>query len=123
MNDPRKYVRYGQPLFINKEKVVDPANTFILPMFIKPGRTHFMLRTPMNANIKARVDNGARVRILNYQTRADVQFRFYYNRHIVPSRQEKVPGCKYYHTLPTHQLSVDLTISLSVSSRQASQGT
>lgn len=46
MKDPRKYIRYGHPLFINKEKVVDPENTFILPMFIKPGRTHFILRTP-----------------------------------------------------------------------------
>ena len=27
-----------------------------------------------------------------YQKRGDVHFRFYYNRHIVPARKERVPG-------------------------------
>lgn len=90
-----KFIRYRNTMFINLEKVKDPENTFILPIFIKPGRTHFMLRTPLDSKIKSRVESNQRVRILTYQTAKDVQFRFYYNRHIVPFREEKIPACKY----------------------------
>ena len=85
-------MRYGKPLYINKDKITDPENTFVLPIFVKPGRTHFMLRTPVDRKIEAKMADGGRVRILNYQKEDDVQFRFYYNRHIVPMRAEKVPG-------------------------------
>ena len=91
-----EYTRYGKPLLINREKVTDPMNTFVLPIFIKPGRTHFIMRTPADLRVKAKVASGKRVRIMSYQNRKDVHFRFYYNRHIVPVRQEKVPGCKYH---------------------------
>ena len=87
-----RFLRYGKSLFINHEKVTDPESTYVLPIFIKPGRTHFMLRTPIDRKIKKKVDAGGRVRILDYQTRNDVHFKFYYNRHIVPHREEKVPG-------------------------------
>ena len=63
---------------------------------MKPGRTHFMLRAPEDPRVIARMARGARVRILNYQTKADAQFRFYYNRHVVPYRTERVPGCKLF---------------------------
>ena len=59
-------MRYGEPLYINKEKITDPDNTFVLPIFVKPGRTHFMLRTPIDRKIAAKVANGDRVRVLNY---------------------------------------------------------
>ena len=42
----KKFLRYGKILKINKDKLKDLENSFILPVFIKPGRTHFMLRTP-----------------------------------------------------------------------------
>lgn len=62
----KRNLRYGKTLYINHEKVVNPGNTFVLPIFIKPGRTHFMLRTPIDHKIKKKVDAGGRVRILNY---------------------------------------------------------
>ena len=31
---------------INEEKVSDPRNTFVLLMFVKPGRTHLFIRAP-----------------------------------------------------------------------------
>ena len=74
----------------------DPVNTFVLPIFIKPGRTHFLLRTASDPKVKHRIDRGGKVRMLNYQKREDAHFRFYYNRHIVAQREEKVPGCKYF---------------------------
>ena len=89
MSKVRQFLRYGKPFFINFEKVRDPQNTFVLPIFIRPGRTHLMLRTPMDHDVKARVDHGVKVRILNYQKQSDVHFRFYYNRHIVPHREER----------------------------------
>ena len=82
----RKYIRYRNSFFINLEKMKDPETTYILPIFIQPGRTHFMLRTPIDRKIKSRVENKQRVRIMNYQKIEDVHFRFYYNRHIVPVR-------------------------------------
>lgn len=88
-------LRYGKTHFINLEKMHDPENTFVLPMFMKPGRTHFMLRTPEDSMIKAKKQNRQRYRILPYQIPEDVQYRFYYNRHIIPFREERVPGCKY----------------------------
>ena len=42
----RSMCRFGKSMLINIEKVTDPNNTFVLPIFIKPGRTHFLLRTP-----------------------------------------------------------------------------
>ena len=92
----KKLVRYGKVLYLNFSQIRDPANTFVLPLFIKPGSTHFMLRAPEDPRIKARMARGARVRILNYQTKADAHFRFYYNRHVVPFRAERVPGCKLF---------------------------
>ena len=50
--DKDNLLRYGKTHFINLEKMKDPENTYVLPMFIKPGRTHFMLRTPEDSVIK-----------------------------------------------------------------------
>ena len=51
---------------MNDDKMIDPEKTFILPIFIKPGRTHFILRTQQDARMKDRIEKGARVRIKNY---------------------------------------------------------
>lgn len=66
MNMVCKILRYGKPFFINFEQMRDPMNTYVLPIFIKPGRTHFMLRTAMDQQVKQRVDNGIKVNIQNY---------------------------------------------------------
>ena len=89
-----KYLRYGKVLKINADKMTDPERTFILPIFIKPGRTHFILRAQADKRMKDKMDRGARVRIKNYQRREDAHFNFYYNRHIVDYRIERVPVCK-----------------------------
>ena len=72
----------------------------------------------MDQDVKARVDQGFKVRLLNYQKPGDVHFRFYYNRHIVPHREEKVPKCKLpfvllsnYHFI-WYRLQVAETIEL-----------
>lgn len=62
----KKFLRYGKILKINKDKLKDMENSFILPVFIKPGRTHFMLRTPEDPKVKQRVDDGHKVRCLPY---------------------------------------------------------
>ena len=90
----RKFLRYGKTHFINLDKMKDPENTFVLPLLIKPGRAHFVLRTPEDKVMKTKRDEKKRYRVLPYQLDSDVQFRFYYNRHIIPVREEKVPGCK-----------------------------
>ena len=64
-----KFLRYGKVLRINDDKMRDAEKTFILPIFIKPGRTHFILRTPADEKIKNKIDKGARVRVKNYQRR------------------------------------------------------
>ena len=33
---------------INEDKVSDPRNTFVLLLFVKPGRTHLILRAPLH---------------------------------------------------------------------------
>lgn len=94
------FIRYGKPLLINFEKIRDPANTFVLPLFIKPGRIHFFLRTEADPRVQRKVEKGSKaLRMLTYQNREDAHFRFYYNRHIVANREEKVPGCKYFSKL------------------------
>ncbi len=90
----KKFLRYGKILKINKDKLTDLENSFILPVFIKPGRTHFMLRTPEDKKIKQRIEDGHKVRCLPYQRQEDARFKFFYNRHIVAPREEKVPLCK-----------------------------
>lgn len=90
----KKFLRYGKILHINQKHVKDPRNTFVLPTFIKPGRAHFMLRTPQDLKVKERIKGGKTVRCLPYQKQEDAHFKFYYNRHIVAPREERVPACK-----------------------------
>ena len=90
--------------------MTDPDKTFILPIFIKPGRTHFILRTQSDARIKDKIDKGGRVRIKNYQRREDAHFSFYYNRHIVLPRAEKVPACKFGKNISDMNLTIFFTL-------------
>ena len=41
-------LRFRTVRLINAEKVTDVTNTFVLPIFFKPGRTHFMMRTQLD---------------------------------------------------------------------------
>ena len=92
----KQHLRYGVVKRINYEFNSDPMSTFALPIFIKPGRTHFIIRTPEDQHIKSRMKKGHRVKMMSYHTKDDVPFKFYYNRHIIPMREEKVPGCKLH---------------------------
>ena len=98
MDDMEKFMtgklRYREFKTMNMEKIHDPNNTFVLPIFLKPGRTHFMLRTPADKRRQDRASSGASMKLMHYQKQKDAFFRFYYNRHIIPLREEKVPGCK-----------------------------
>ena len=52
-----------------------------------------------------------KVRLKNYQRREDAHFNFYYNRHIVNYRIEKVPACKFHSS---NYYLCELTLSLSL---------
>jgi hypothetical protein len=43
-----QYSQYSDPNYINKNLVEDPLNTFIMPMFLKPGRQNVIVLTEGN---------------------------------------------------------------------------
>ena len=60
--------RYKRPFLMNQGLVhLDPENTFVLPLLLKPGKNNFFIFT----------DDGK---------------KSFYNRHLVPVRKEYVPA-------------------------------
>ena len=89
-------IRFRNYKTINLEQMNDPNKTFVLPLFFKPGRTHVMLRTSADKMVQDRLKNGENVKLKPYQNLKDGFYRFYYNCHIIPIREEKLPGCKSF---------------------------
>jgi len=46
----RKTVWFKKPYLINMHKVLYPEKTYFLPIFLKPGRNHFLIRGPRNTS-------------------------------------------------------------------------
>ena len=67
---------YKQPNLINYSLLEDPKQTYVLPIFIRPGRTHFFIREPLE-------DFNP---ILTKQ-----KFVYHYSRHVVQARLEEIP--------------------------------
>ena len=38
-------IRYANPMLINYDFLSDVRRTYVLPIFLKPGRSHFFIRT------------------------------------------------------------------------------
>ena len=69
---------------------------WILPIFLKPGKCDFVIRTPKDPKIDRLMKLGARPKQLDeFQRPEDAAFKFHYKRHIVDIREEKIPLCKY----------------------------
>lgn len=61
-----KVSQQERPFLINMTKVIDPIRSFILPVFLKPGRCHMVIRTP---------------------SETDGHYKWFYNRHIIDVRE------------------------------------
>ena len=66
----KQKLTFKQPNLINYELMDDPANTYVLPIFIRPGRTHFFIREPREES---------------------KENKYFYSRHIVQTRKEALP--------------------------------
>lgn len=49
----RKKLVYKNPNLINYDLMDDPDNTYVLPIFIRPGRNHFFVRDIYNVNFNS----------------------------------------------------------------------
>ena len=55
----------------------------MLPVFIKPGKQDFIVRTAKDVEIAQRIERGEKVEMLEYQTEKDAAYKFYYIRKLV----------------------------------------
>lgn len=67
-------------------------DTWVLPIFIKPGKNDFLIRTPKDTAVASRMERGDHVALLDYQTREDAAFKFEYHRKVIAIREESVPN-------------------------------
>lgn len=70
--------------------MTSPGQTYVLPIFLPPIQIDWLIRTPadLHAEYDIRTES---IKIEDYQTIQDVKFRFYYNRHVINLREEKIP--------------------------------
>lgn len=77
MEEIRLKQKYKKPYLINFRKVLNPKTTFVLPIFLRPGRNHFIIRAKRSDSSL----DGTSATIVH-------GFPVYYNRHIVDARSE-----------------------------------
>ena len=82
----RANLAFKRPNLINYELMLNPEQTYVLPIFIKPGQTHFFVRD-VSLHDSLRVFN-------RRDNNIDVGHRFYYFRRVIDIREEPVPTCK-----------------------------
>ena len=94
----KKKLVFKHPHLINYELMSDPEHTYVLPIFIRPGRTHLFIRDAYDLNYNTDIFNRRRGDsgglISKQDSTGDVKnrgYRFYYSRHIVPVREEPIP--------------------------------
>ena len=85
-----------KPHLINYDLVEDPLKTYILPLYAKPGSTHFFVKeasfaaqTVTTHNSRLQVNS----RLSQIGTRL-VKDKFYYSRHVIEARNYPVPAGK-----------------------------
>ena len=70
-------LRYKKPCFVNMGKVIDPESTYVLPIFLKPGRNHFFIRGTRQDQV---TNNTCSSGFID-------DFPVYYNRHTIDVRE------------------------------------
>lgn len=94
----KRILRYKRPNVLNLDQVVagDFLDVYVLPIFLHPGSNEWVIRAPENTAVASHIKQHGRgsVKLLDYQTHEDAEFKFYYNRTVVPIRQERIPFCK-----------------------------
>jgi hypothetical protein len=78
-------LRYKKPFFINMGKVIDPENTYVLPIFLKPGRNHFFIRGIKQDSVTINTCSSGFID----------DYPVYYNRHTIEARDQPIPPCKF----------------------------
>ena len=81
MEEIRLKQKFKKPYLINFRKVLNPKTTFVLPIFLRLGRNHFIIRGCPRSNSSL---NGTTATIVD-------GFPVYYNRHIIDVRSESIP--------------------------------
>ena len=80
---------------INYELMFDFERTYVLPLLIKPGRTHFFVRDVFDINITTDIMHRRREtlnsRVDTVSSNPEAHHKFWYSRHIVDLREEPVP--------------------------------
>ena len=89
----KEHLRYKKPNLINFDKISGclKADMWVQPIFLKPGKCDFLIRTPKDKQKALDIEKGRRVKLSEYNTPIDGAYDFHYKRHIVKLRQEKIP--------------------------------
>ena len=86
----KQRLKFKQPNLLNYELLMDLQETFILPMMIKPGRSHFFIRD----YDKFDEDMSSSDSFTEEESKAGqdpLAKKFYYSRHVIPVREEQLP--------------------------------
>ena len=93
----KKKLVFKRPHLINYELMFNVDRSYVIPIFIKPGRTHFFVRDAFDINYTTDILHRRRVSVQgsllseNNSTDANQGYRYYYSRHIIPVREEPIP--------------------------------
>ena len=86
----KKALVYKKPNLINYELIDNLDNAYVLPIFIRPGRTHFFVRDVFNVNFASDLYH-RRLENMKGKPPKDSGYRYYYSRHIISIREETIP--------------------------------
>ena len=93
----KKKLAFKRPHLVNYELMFDADRSYVLPIFIRPGRTHFFVRDAFDINYSTDIIHRRRLSAQsnlpseNNSTDANQGYRFYYSRHTIPVREEPIP--------------------------------
>lgn len=87
----RSKLPFKKPQLINYELIADPENTWVLPIFLRPGRAHMFVKDAQKNQLLSM--GSLRKRRPDFSIQ-DLTLDYYYSRHIIEIREEPIPKSK-----------------------------
>ena len=84
-------LKFKQPNLLNYELLMDLHETFILPIMIKPGRSHFFIRDYDKFDEDMSSSESFTEEEESKAGQDPLAKKFYYSRHVIPVREEQLP--------------------------------
>lgn len=81
------HMKFKRPNLINFDKLAtEYEKMWVCPMFLRPGKNDFIIRSPHDPEVQAKIEDGEFLDFNDYSIEEDAAFRFYYKRRIIDVR-------------------------------------